>query len=58
MYLELIYTVIKAKRWKIAEVKLSIQGLKQVGKIAQGLRPLRKIVYAGTEAGRISRAEI
>ena len=39
MYLELIFTGIKAESWKVAEVRLSSQGLKQI----------KKIVYPGIE---------
>ena len=33
MYLELIFTEIKTERWKVAEERLSVEGLKQVRKI-------------------------
>ena len=39
IYLELIFTGIKAESWKVAEVRLSSKGLKQI----------RKIVYPGIE---------
>ena len=39
MYQELIFTGIKVESWKVAEVTLSSQGLKQI----------RKIVYLGIE---------
>ena len=39
MYQELIFTGIKVESWKVAEVRLSSQGLKQI----------RKIVYPGIE---------
>ena len=42
MYLELIITGIKAESWKVAEVRLSSQGLKEI----------RKIVYPGTETSK------
>ena len=42
MYLELIFTGIKAESWKVAEVRLSSQGLKEI----------RKIVYPGTETSK------
>ena len=42
MYLELIFTGIKAESWKVAEVRLSSQGLKQI----------RKIVYPGIEISK------
>ena len=42
MYLELIFTGIKAESWKVAEVRLSSQGLKQI----------RKIVYPGIETSK------
>ena len=42
MYLELIFTEIKAESWKVAEVRLSSQGLKQI----------RKIVYPGIETSK------
>ena len=42
MYLELIFTGIKAKSWKAAVVRLSSQGLKQI----------RKIVYPGIETSK------
>ena len=42
MYLELIFTGIKAESWKVAEVRLSSQGLKQI----------RKIVYPRIETSK------
>ena len=42
MYLELIFTGIKAESWKVAEVRLSTQGLKQI----------RKIVYPRIETSK------
>ena len=42
MYLELIFTGIKAESWKAAVVRLSSQGLKQI----------RKIVYPGIETSK------
>ena len=42
MYLELIFTGIKDESWKVAELRLSLQGLKQVG----------KILYAGIETSK------
>ena len=42
VYLELIFTGIKAESWKVVEVRLSSQGLKQI----------RKIVYPGTETSK------
>ena len=42
MYLELIFTGIKAESWKVAEVRLSSQGLKQI----------RKIVYPEIETSK------
>ena len=42
MYLELIFTGIKAESWKVAGVRLSSQGLKQI----------RKIVYPGIETSK------
>ena len=42
MYLELIFTGIKAESWKVAEVRLSSQGLKEI----------RKTVYPGTETSK------
>ena len=42
MYLELIFTGTKAESWKVAEVRLSSQGLKQI----------RKIVYPGIETSK------
>ena len=42
MYLELIFTGIKAESWKVAEVRLSSQGLKEI----------RKIVYPGIEMSK------
>ena len=42
MYLELIFTGIKAESWKVAEARLSSQGLKQI----------RKIVYPGIETSK------
>ena len=45
MYLELIFNEIKAESWKVAEVRLSSQGLKQI----------RKIVYPGIETSKKDR---
>ena len=42
MYLELIFTGIKVESGKVAEVRLSSQGLKQIG----------KIVYPGIETSK------
>ena len=42
MYLELIFTGIKAESWEVAEVRLSSQGLKQI----------TKIVYSGNETSK------
>ena len=42
IYLELIFTGIKAESWKVAEVGLSSQGLKQI----------RKIVHPGIETSK------
>ena len=42
MYMELIFTGIKSKSLKVAEVRLSSQGLKQI----------RKIVYPGIETSK------
>ena len=42
VYLELIFTGIKAESWKVVEIRLSSQGLKQI----------RKIVYPGTETSK------
>ena len=57
MYLELIFTGIKTERWKVAEVSkiayLGHLGLKQEWKIVQGSTGVRKMVYAGFEAGRM-----
>ena len=51
IYLELIFTGIKTERWKAAEVRLSLLGLKQVGKIVQGLRPVRRWFVLGLKQG-------
>ena len=43
MYLKPIFVGIKAEWWKVAVVRLSIQGLKQVGKIAcAGIETIKK----------------